>query len=400
MPALLPYGRQWITDEDIEAVVLALRSDYLTTGPKVAEFEGRFAEFVGAKHAVALCNATAALHLALRVAGVGAGHRVITSPNTFLASANCAAYVGATPDFADIDPVCYNLDPNALEAVWQPDTRAVVAVDYGGQTADIPRIAKVARNRGAIVIEDACHAVGGRFEHAGSVHRIGGHRWADMTTFSFHPVKTLTTGEGGMLVTDNDAYASMARTLRSHGVVRERDRFTGLGCDDNPAYAERGPWYHEMAELGWNYRMTDIQCALGLAQLGRLESFMVRRREIVARYNQAFGALDWLTTPPLRNPADRDLTSWHLYTVQMDFPRLGKTRSQVMGELLSHGVGTQVLYIPVHLQPWYRRTYGYGLGKCPVAEGCYTRFLSLPLYPALLDGDVERVIASVRRLVA
>jgi len=208
---MIPYGKQSISDADVRAVVAALSSDYLTTGPRVAEFETKFASFVGAKHAVAVCNATAALHLAMLVLDIGPSDRVITSPNTFLASANAAAFVGATPDFVDIDPVSYNLSPEALKTNWQADTRAVVAVDYGGQTADMPKLAEIARERNAAIIEDACHAVGGCFEHSGQVWKVGGHPWADITTFSFHPVKTMTTGEGGILTTNNGAYAEKAR---------------------------------------------------------------------------------------------------------------------------------------------------------------------------------------------
>ncbi len=393
---LIPYGRQSISEEDIAAVGEALRSDFLACGPRAEEFERRIAELVGAKHAVAMNSATSALHIAMRVAGVGPGHRVVTSPNTFLASANCAAFVGATPDFSDIDSVSYNLDPIGLERSWQLDTKAVVAVDYAGQPCDLPAIAQVARARGAIVIEDACHAVGGSFLHEGRAWKLGGHPWADMTVFSFHPVKTMTTGEGGMLVTNNDDWAGMARQLRSHGV--ERKHFLGLGADDEPAFAERGPWHYEMQNLGYNYRITDIQCALGLSQLSRLETFIERRREIVASYNSAFAGIPWLTLPRLRAPADAALVSWHLYTIQIDFRAIGRTRTEVMVELYRQGVGTQVLYIPVHLQPWFRQTYGYARGKCPVAEAYYARALSLPLYPAMTAEDVARVQAVVRAL--
>ena len=349
---------------------------------------------VGAKHAVAVNSATSALHLAMRVAGIGPGDRVITSPNTFLASANCAAFVDATPDFSDIDPVSYNLDPVVLEKNWRPDTKAVVAVDYAGQACDMPAIARIARERGAIVVEDACHGVGGGFMHEGKVWKLGGHPWADMTVFSFHPVKTMTTGEGGMLVTDNEEWASHARRLRSHGIVRESEDFTT--SDTCPLTSEKGPWYHEMQDLGYNYRITDIQCALGISQLSQLEGFMARRREIVDRYNESFASLPWLTRPGLSNPANHDHISWHLYTVQMDFEALGKTRTEVMMELREKGVGTQVLYIPVHLQPWYRENYGYAPGKCAVAEAYYQRALSLPLYPGLRDVDVTRVIAAIK----
>jgi UDP-4-amino-4,6-dideoxy-N-acetyl-beta-L-altrosamine transaminase len=396
---MLPYGRQTISEEDIAAVVAALRSDFLTQGPLVEQFERRFAALVGARHAIAVNSATAALHLALRVAGLDRGDRVVTSPITFLASANAAAYVGATPDFADIDPVSYTLDPVALERDWRDDTKAVVAVDYAGQACDLPAIARVARARGAVVIEDACHAVGGAFHPAYSPARewkIGGHPWADATVFSFHPVKTMTTGEGGMLVTDRDDWAERARRLRSHGIERDPARF--VSAPDDELLAERGPWFYEMQELGWNYRLTDLQCALGLSQLDRLDIFLRRRREIVAAYNAAFADLDWLQTPRLREPADEATTSWHLYTVRMDFAALGRSRTEVMAALRAAGVGTQVLYIPVHLQPWYRRTYGYGPGKCPAAEAFYTQALSLPLYPSTSGADVGRVISAVRML--
>lgn len=397
---MLSYGRQTITEEDIAAVVAALRSDFLTQGPRVEEFERRFAERVGARHAVAVCNATAALHLALHVAGVGPGDRVVTSPITFLASANAAAYVGATPDFADIEPVGHTLSPESLAATWRDDTRAVVAVDYAGHAADLPTISALAHARGAVLVDDACHATGGAFHTDSTPGRAwphGGNPWADFTVFSFHPVKTLTTGEGGMLITNRDDWAEQARLLRAHGIVRDPSRFVSANTDDECALlAERGPWFYEMQELGWNYRLTDLQCALGLSQLARLDTAIARRRQIVAAYNAAFADLSWLARPGLRRAADAATASWHLYTVLIDFPALGRTRTEVMSELRAAGVGSQVLYIPVHLQPWYRRTYGYGPGKCPVAESFYSRALSLPLYPAMSDADVARVVAAVR----
>jgi perosamine synthetase len=394
---MLPYGRQTISEEDIAAVTAVLRSDFLTQGPAVELFERRFAEKVGAKHAIAVSNATAALHLAMKVAQIGAGDRVITSPITFLASANAAAYVGATPDFRDIDPVSYTLDPVELARTWSDDTRAVVAVDYAGQACAMPEIAKVARSRGAIVIEDACHAVGGAFHANDRKWRIGGHPWADFTVFSFHPVKTMTTGEGGMLVTDRNDWAAMARTLRSHGIVRDPARFE-TASDSGDVLDEKGPWFYEMQELGYNYRLTDLQCALGLSQLGRVDSWLKRRREIVAVYNAAFGGLDWLQIPALRNSEDASSTSWHLYTVQIDFPALGRMRTEVMADLKAAEIGSQVLYIPVHLQPWYRRNFGYGPGKCPVAESFYRSALSLPLYPSMSDTDVSAVVSAVGAL--
>lgn len=395
---MIPYGRQTISEEDISAVVRTLESDFLTCGPEVEELEKEFALHLGAKHAVAVCNATAALHLAMLVANIKTGDRVVTSPNTFVASANCAAFVGATPDFADVDEKSFTLDPDDLERNWKSDTKAVIPVAYAGQSADMPRIHEIAKARGAVVIEDACHGTGGGFIHLGKSWKLGAHPWADMTTFSFHPVKTMTTGEGGMLVTDNDEYAAKARLLRSHGLVRNADEFVGFGDDTGPEYSEQGPWVYEMQALGYNYRMTDLQCALGRSQLRRLTSFVKRRLEIVARYNEAFADLPWLRTPSLRIAGDRDEISWHLYTVLIDFEKIGKTRTEIMTELRAAGIGSQVLYIPVHLQPYYRHTYGYGPGKCPVAENQYPRSLSLPLYPAITEEQIEHVISRVRPL--
>ncbi|MGJ8652853.1 MAG: UDP-4-amino-4,6-dideoxy-N-acetyl-beta-L-altrosamine transaminase [Opitutaceae bacterium] len=402
----LAYGRQWIDDDDVAAVAQALKSDYLTTGTEVTSFEQEFAEKVGAKHAVAVSNATTALHLAMLVAGIGKGDRVVTSPNTFLSSANCAAFVGAIPDFADIDPETFNLCVKSLEANWKDDTRAVVAVAYGGLPTDMPAIAELARQRNAIVIEDGCHGPGGGFVHEGKFYKIGGHPWADITTFSFHPVKTMTTGEGGMLVTNNDVYAQQARLLRSHGMVRESAAFTVFG-DTQSGLTASGPWVYEMQALGYNYRITDIQCALGRSQLKKLESFVQRRQRIVDLYNEAFSDLAWLQTPkdggwlPEKgdsNGCSQPVVSWHLYTVQLDFEALNKTRIDVIERLRDQGVGTQVLYIPVYLQPWYQETFGYEPGKCPNAEAFYQRALSLPLYPAMSDEDVQYVIKCVSAL--
>lgn len=351
----------------------------------------------GADHAVVFSNATTALHAAVLAAGIGPGDRVITSPNTFLSSANCAAFVGAIPDFADIDPVSHNLDPAALEAAWTDDVKAVIPVAFGGQPADMPRIASIARGHGATVIEDASHATGGGFFREGKAWKTGNHPWADMTVFSFHPVKTLTTGEGGMLVTNDEELARKARIFRSHGVERDPARFQGFGADSGPL-AEVGPWVYEMHELGHNHRITDLQCALGRSQLAKLAGFIQRRQQIVSLYNEAFAPLAWLSTPGLTVAADRDLISWHLYTVEIDFTSIGRTRTEVMTALRDHDVGSQVLYIPVHLQPWYRKSYGYGPGKCPIAEHFYAHCLSLPLHPSLTDHDVARVITAVNSL--
>lgn len=420
----IPYGCQSIDDDDIAAVIDALRSDWLTCGPKVAAFEAALAQYCGAKHAIAVSNGTAALHVAMLAAGIKPGDRALTSANTFLASANCAEFVGATADFADINPRSYNVTAETLATAWRDDVRAVVAVDFAGQPCDMPAIYDMAHARGAIVIEDAAHSLGSTLDHQGQRHRVGGHPWADMTTLSFHPVKTITTGEGGAILTNDDSLAERCRSFRSHGMIRgeamgqrpqtanrrpETKKPGSLLCD---LLAERGPWLYEMHEVGYNYRVTDIQCALGLSQLTKLERFIQRRAEIVARYNGAFAFLPLVRTPqvPGFGPPPSRLTqvsgsglypsriAWHLYVLQIDFAALGKPRTQVMNELRQCGIGTQVHYIPVHLQPYYGNKYGYGPGKCPQAESYYSRCLSLPLFPTMTDHDADRVIQSVREV--
>ena len=378
----ISYGRQSISEEDIQAVVDVLRGDWLTCGPSVESFEQGLCNYTGARHAIAVSNGTAALHVAMLAAGIGAGDRVITSPNTFLASANCAEYTGAAADFADIDQETQNLSPLVLESVWTANTKAVVAVDFAGRPCDMPAIAEVARKQDAVIIEDAAHALGSQFVHDGKEYSVGSHPWADMTTFSFHPVKTLTTGEGGAILTDSDELAARCRLFRNHGMERNRP-------DE--------PWFYEMKRLGFNYRITDLQCALGSSQLKRLEEFIGRRQEIVDTYNASFEAFENLT-PPI--PVTSGRSAWHLYSVQIDYTGIGKSRAQVMQELLALEVGTQVHYIPVHLQTYYRDKYGYAPGKCPNAEAFYERCLSLPLFPAMTDGDVAQVVDAVKEVVS
>ena len=376
---MIPYGRQAVNEQDIQAVVDVLRGDWLTCGPTVKAFEKALCKTTGAKHAIAVSNGTAALHVAMLAAQIGAGDRVLTSPNTFLASANCAEYVSATADFADIDPDTFNLSPAALEAAWTDDVKAVVAVDFAGRPCDMQAIAGIARARGAIVIEDAAHALGSCL---GKENKVGSHPWADLTTFSFHPVKTLTTGEGGAITTNSDELAARCRQLRNHGMEKTRP-------DE--------PWFYEMKQPGFNYRITDIQCALGISQLQRLEHFIARRQEITEAYNQSFQTLENIETPA---PVAVGRSAWHLYVAQINFPNIGKTRAQVMAELKERGVGTQVHYIPVHLQPYYREKYGYAEGKCPHAEAYYEKALSLPLYPSMTDEDVQTVIQAVRDVIS
>ncbi len=405
--AFLPYGRQQLDADDVRAVTDVLASDWLTCGPKVEEFEQALAKACGARHAVAVSNGTAALHVALLAAGIGPGDRVLTTPNTFVASANGAAYVGATPDFADIDPLTLNLSPVALERRWRKDVRAVVAVDFAGYPCDLPAIAELARARGAVVIEDAAHALGTRFRVGGRWHKVGGHPWADLTTLSFHPVKTITTGEGGAILTHDDKLAARCRQFRSHGIVREAAAFEldpdTLAPRSSGVPTTMAPWYYEMQALGFNYRITDIQCALGVSQLAKLPAFMRRRQEIVNRYNRAFAPLPYVRCPVQAQQAagsiERARPSWHLYVLRIDFAALGWTRADFMQALRARGLGSQVHYIPVHLQPFYRATYGYASGLCPVAEKYYQQCLSLPLYASMSDAAVARVVAAVQQLL-
>lgn len=389
---MIPYGRQSISEADIEEVVRTLRSDFLTTGPAVAAFEQDLAAVCKAEHAVVVSSCTAALHLALAAHDIGAGKRVMTSPITFVASANAAAFVGAIPDFVDVSEEFPNLAPESLEAHWKEDIGAVIAVDYAGSPVDIESISATAHARGAIVIEDACHALGSEaVRKDGSLEKVGSRQGADVTCFSFHPVKTITSGEGGALLTNDPDIAERVRRLRSHGIVRDPAAFSG------PSLQERAnPWYHEMQELGWNYRLSDLQCALGRSQLRRLEEFVDRRLQIVESYNAAFSTHPFVR-PLCKLQATR--TSWHLYVVRIDFPAVGRTRAQVMEQLRQRGVGSQVHYIPVHLQPWYRESFGYTDGKCPAAERFYADALSLPLYPEMTDRDVEHVITSLLEIL-
>lgn len=377
----IPYGRQSIDDADVAAVVDVLRSDWLTCGPAVERFERALAETCGARHAVAVSNGTAALHLAMRAAGLGPGDRILTSPNTFLASANAAEYVGATADFADIDPETRCLSLETIRTAWRSDIKAVVAVDYGGYPCVTEEMADFIHRRGALVVEDACHAIGGSRDG----YPVGGLPWVDMTAFSFHPVKTLTTGEGGAVVTGDDKWADSCRLNRNHGMARPPED----AGDEAPPYS--------MSYPGFNYRITDLQCALGFSQLRKLNAYVERRREIANGYNQAFSDLPHVQLPPVAKDVR---AAWHLYALRVDFKALGTTRREVMAALESDGIGTQIHYYPVHLQPYYRRRYPYAPGKCPEAEAWYAQALSLPLFPGLSDGDAGRVMDAVRRVLA
>lgn len=380
----IPYGRQSISDDDIAAVVAVLKSDWLTQGPAVERFEQSVAAYCGAQHAVAVCNATAALHLACMALDLGEGGRLWTSPNTFVASANCARYCGAMVDFVDIDPQTYNMSVPALAeklaAAEKNGTlpKIVVPVHFGGQSCDMAGIAELASRYGFNVIEDASHAIGGDYLDG----KVGSCRYSDFTVFSFHPVKVMTTGEGGMLMTNQDALANRANRLRSHGITRNAAEMTG---------PPEGGWYYQQTALGFNYRMTDLQSALGSSQLDRLDRFVARRRQLAARYDAL------LQSFPVIRPfqADWGKSAFHLYPIQIDAQRTDRGRDVVFQGLRDRGIGVNVHYIPVHLQPYYR-DLGFAVGDFPEAERYYRHAITLPLYYDLGDAEQDRVLDALK----
>ena len=372
---LLPYGRQSIDEDDIQAVVETLRSDWLTTGPNVAEFEEAFAEWVGARYAVSFSSGTAALHGAAFVAGLRVGDEALTSPLTFVATANCVLYQRATPVFVDVCADTLNLDPEQLECRISNKARAILAVDYAGHPADFEAIVRIAESRGLVVIEDACHALGAEYRG----RRVGS--LAHLTVFSFHPVKHLSTGEGGMVTTDDAGWAQMLRQFRNHGISSEA--------------RERRGWQYEMVMLGFNYRLTDIACALGISQLTKIEANLARRREIAAQYAAALQGMPELVLPCVRPDVD---PAWHLYPIRLNLGRLSATREQIFRALRAENIGVNVHYIPVHLQAYYRGRFGYRGGEYPVAENAYERLISLPMFHGMTDEDVGDVISAVEKV--
>jgi perosamine synthetase len=377
--AMVPYGRQSISEEDIQAVVDVLRSDWLTTGPKVAEFEEALAEWVGSKYAIAFSSGTAALHGAAFAAGLKPGDEAITSPLTFAATANCVLYQGALPVFADVSSDTLNLDPDQLAERITPNTRAVLPVAYAGHPADLDPILALAERHGLTVIEDACHALGAEYHgrRTGSV--------AHMSVFSFHPVKHLATGEGGMVTTDRADLAESLRRFRNHGIssdARQRD--------------ESGQWHYEMVLLGFNYRLTDIACALGLSQLKKLKANLARRRQIAARYSAAFRNLLGVLVPSVRPNVS---PAWHLYPIRVDPTQLNKNRADVFHALRAENIGVKVHYIPVHQHPYYRERFGYQGGEYPVAEAAYEQLISLPMFHGMTNQDVQDVIAALTKVM-
>jgi len=375
----LPYGRQSVDDSDIQSVVDVLRSDWLTTGPKVAEFEETFAERVGAAHAVSFSSGTSALHGAAFAAGLKAGDEAITTPLTFAATANCVLYQGARPVFADVCQDTLNLDPEQFAQKVSSKTKAVLPVDYAGHPADLAAIGDIAQKHGLVIIEDACHALGAQYDGraVGSI--------ADMTVFSFHPVKHITTGEGGMVATNDPQFAETLRCFRNHGI-----------SSDARQRQSSGQWHYGMVLLGFNYRLPDIVCALGIQQLKRLDANLSRRREIAARYATAFREIAGVIAPVVRPEAN---PAWHLYPIRLDLEKLTADRAQIFRALRAENIGVNVHYIPVHTHPYYREQFGYQGGEYPVAEDAYSRLISLPMFHAMTDGDVEDVIEAVRKVL-
>jgi perosamine synthetase len=378
---LLPYGRQSLDNGDIQSVVEVLKSDWLTTGPKIAEFEEAFAAWVGAKHAISFSSGTAALHAAAFAANLGPGDEAITTPMTFCATANCVLYQGATPVFADVSDDTLNLDPQQVSRKISPRTKAIIAVDYAGHPAALDELRAIATKTGALLIEDASHALGAEF-HGKRVGSI-----ADMTIFSFHPVKHLTTGEGGMVTTNDARLAETLHRFRNHGI-----------SSDARQRHESGQWFYEMVLLGFNYRLTDIACALGLSQLSKLDANLSRRREIAAQYARVFADLP-MTVPAVRAGA---LPAWHLYPIRLKLESLSAGRTEIFRALRAENIGVNVHYVPVHRHPYYREHFpeNSAKGGFPLAENAYERLVSLPMFHSLTQSDVEDVSRALHRVLA
>lgn len=375
------YGHQYLDEADIQAVVDVLRGDFLTCGPNITSLEKALCDLTGAKYCIAISNGTAALHVACMAAGVGPGDEVITTPITFAASANCALYCGATPVFADINPETYNIDPVDIERKITDKTKAVVAVDFTGQAVEIDKIRAICDKHNLVFIEDGAHSIGTNYNGV----PVGG--LADITTFSFHPVKTVTGGEGGAVLTNDEAIYEKLQLYRSHGITRKESLME---------HESEGGWYYEMIDLGYNYRMTDFQAALIESQLKKLANFKARRQEIVNRYNEAFQDMPEIFVQKEIKESD---TTRHLYIINLQLDQLTGTRREVFDALAAENVQCNVHYIPVYYFPHYEKL-GYPKGLCPNAEKAYEGFISIPLYPAMTDQDVEDVITAIKKVIA
>ncbi len=373
----IPYGRQFIDDDDIGVVVEILKSEFLTTGPKVHEFEEAVANYCGAKHAVAVANGTAALHSAMYAAGISPGDEVIVPPMTFVATANAVVFQGAKPVFADVNPDTLLIDPVKVEEKITDKTRAIVAVDYAGHPCDYDSLRKIAEKYDLVLIADACHSIG-----AGYKGRLVG-TLADMSIFSFHPVKHITTGEGGMVVTDDDCFAVSLKKFRNHGISSDPQR-----------RKENLTWFYEMTDLGFNYRISDLQCGLGLSQLRKLPFFLQKRREIANYYKELLCQIDGIRSLKVEDYVEH---AYHLFVILVDEEKI--SRKHLFHSLLSRGIGVNVHYIPVHLHPYYRNRFGTYKGLCPVAEEAYEKILSLPIFPAMGKKEVEEVVCQLSAVI-
>ncbi len=382
MKRYIPYGHHCIDNRDIQEVIKVLKSNWITQGPKVKDFESALCKYTGAKYAVAVSSGTAGLHIACLSAGISNGDEVITSPITFVASANCVLYCGARPVFADICEDTVNIDPEEIKKKINKKTKAIIPVHFAGHPCDLEEIYKIAKNYNLTVIEDACHALGA--EYKGS--KIGSCKYSDMAVFSFHPVKSITTGEGGAVLTNRKDLYEKLLLFRNHGITKDRTKLINK---------KEGPWYYEMQELGLNYRITDFQCALGLSQLKKLDFFLKQRREIVAQYNEVFKDVK-----EIKRPVEREYVrnAWHIYVVRLNLKKLIKKQREIFEQLRSQGIGVQVHYIPVYYQPYYQRL-GYQKGISPIAESYYKEAITLPLYPKMSDDDIKKVINSVIKVV-
>lgn len=385
---MIPYGRQDVTDEDVAAVAKVLRSDFLTQGPTVPRFEERVADYCGARHAVAMNSATSALHAACMALGVSHGDLVWTSPNTFVASANCALYCGADVDFVDIDPVTYNMSVAALEAKLTGAKKAgrlpktVIPVHFSGQSADMKEIARLGTKYGFRIVEDASHAIGGKYLGV----PVGSCAYSDIAVFSLHPVKIITSGEGGLALTNDRLLADRMARFRTHGITRNAAEMTA---------AADGPWYYEMIDVGYNYRLTDMQAALGLSQMDRLDHYIAARHELAGRYDEMLRDLAVIT--PKRAAGIH--SAWHLYMIQVDKTRTNRSRREVFEALRASGIGVNVHYIPVHLQPVYRAR-GFKPGDFPACEEYYSRAITIPLYATLTRQQQDQVVEALKSALA
>jgi UDP-4-amino-4,6-dideoxy-N-acetyl-beta-L-altrosamine transaminase len=375
----LSYGKQTVDESDIQAVVDVLKGDYLTTGPFVKEFEDKVANYVGAKYAVAVSNGTAALHMACFAAGIKEGDEVIVSSMTFAASANAVLYCEGTPVFSDIDPVTYNIDPDRIEEKITDKTKAIIPVDFSGQSVDMDRIKEIADKHGLIIIEDAAHALGSEYKG----RKVGSQ--ADMVEFSFHPVKPITTAEGGIVTTNSEDLYKKMMIFRTHGITRDQEVLN----------ENHGPWYYEQQLLGYNYRLTDVQSALGISQINKIDDFITRRREIVKLYNDAFKALKEIVTP---FEAEFSNSGWHIYVIKVKPGLLTVTRKEIFEALQAENIGVNVHYLPVYLHPYYR-DLGYEKGICPNAEELYENMITLPLFPSMSNEDVNDVVVAVKKVI-